>query len=155
MRKYWNALRYGNAKTKRILIGVLLLGIFAIVGGVLAIQGKGAIWALSAIFSAILDIVILQSVRFGETELRENAKKGKEGKGNESKEDRDSFHSVDEITEEDIKRLLIRYKVKKEHVPIIIDTFLEEDVEQSPAYLWKDRGYLHLLVRQCHCKETV
>ena len=66
MRKYWNALRYGNAKTKRILVSVILLFLLFIAGIVLAVSGSGVTWGLIAVFAVIMDIVLLQSVRFGE-----------------------------------------------------------------------------------------
>ncbi|MDE7298260.1 MAG: hypothetical protein K2N94_05460, partial [Lachnospiraceae bacterium] len=44
MGKYWNALRFGNAKTKRILWSVIGLFLLMIVGIVLAATGGGAVW---------------------------------------------------------------------------------------------------------------
>lgn len=140
MRKYWNALRYGNAKTKRILITAILLGILAVTGGILAAAGNGAIWGLIAAFAALMDIVLIQSVRFGEVEIRTKENKAKDDIGEKK------FEGITEISEEDIKQLLIKYKVKKERVPVVIDSYEKEKVKQSPAYLWRDRGYLQFLV---------
>ena len=69
MRKYWNALRYGNAKTKRILVSVILLFLLFIAGIVLAVSGSGVTWGLIAVFAVIMDIVLLQSVRFGDVQM--------------------------------------------------------------------------------------
>ncbi len=141
MRKYWNALRYGNAKTKRILITVILLGIGTIAGIVLAANGFGAICGLFAAFAAVMDIVLLQSVRFGEVKIR--SKSAKE-KAEEIKEK--TFEDITKITVDDVKQLLIAYKVSNVHVPILIDSYEAEHVHECPAYMWRDKGYLNLLL---------
>lgn len=141
MRKYWNALRYGNAKTKRILISVILLFLLFIVGIILATKGS-VIWGLIAVFAIIMDIVLLQSVRFGEKEMiaeKTTKEKKKEIKNKE-------FSDIAEITEEDIKQLLIAYRVTTSHVQVMIDAYKKEGVKQSPAYMWKAKGYLNFLI---------
>lgn len=143
MKKYWNALRYGNAKTKRILISAILLFLLAAIGTVLAAAGGGALWGLIAIFAVIMDIVLLQSVRFGEVELVEG-KAAAKAKKNAIREKQ--FESLAEITEEDLKQLLVSYHVNTAHVQIMIDSYEKEKVKQTPAYLWKDKGCLQLLV---------
>lgn len=141
MKKYWNALRYGNAKTKRILICAILLFLFAGTGGVLAASGSGVLWGLTAVFAFVMDIVLLQSVRFGETELVSGRAKDKK-KAILAK----SFDSLTDITKEDLEELLIAYRVNSAHVQVMIDSYEKEGVKQTPAYLWKAKGYLQLLV---------
>lgn len=143
MKRYWNALRYGNAKTKRILISAVLLFLLAAAGAVRAALGGGALWALTAIFAFLMDIVLLQSVRFGETELVEGKAAAKKKK-NAIREKQ--FESLADITEEDLKQLLVSYHVSAAHVQIMIDSYEKEGVKQTPAYLWKEKGYLQLLV---------
>ncbi len=141
MKKYWNALRYGNAKTKRILVFAIVLLVLAVVGAVSAASGSGILWGLIAVFALVMDIVLLQSVRFGEVELVFSGAKDKK------KEIRNkSFDSLADITKEDIEQLLIAYHVNAAHVQVMVDSYEKEGVKQTPAYLWKSKGYLQLLV---------
>ena len=76
-------------------------------------------------------------------------KKKKEGqeerKTKEEKEIREesSFAKYDE---QEIRKLLVAYKVKKHHVPVMIDRCSAEHIVQSPAYMWNDANYLYFLV---------
>jgi len=45
-----------------------------------------------------------------------------------------------------IKKIFVAYKVKKHHVPVMIDYCREERIVQSPAYMWNDANYLYFLV---------
>lgn len=119
-----------------------MLAVLAITGVGMAIYGKSAIWALIAVFAAIMDLIVLWSVQFNETKLKDTKGKGKNAAFKKT------FNSITEISQEDIKQLLIQYRVKKEHVPIVIDSYAKEHVRHSPAYLWKNKGYLHLLVME-------
>lgn len=142
MRKYINALLYGNAKTKRILLTAILLAILTIVCVVLAATGNGIIWALFAAFSGILELVLLQSVRFGE--IRQLEAKGKP----KTRGDEVSFQveKLSDISEDMLKKLLVAYKVKADHVPVLIDRYEEEGCRQVPAYMWVHKGFLHFFV---------
>ena len=53
-----------------------------------------------------------------------------------------------QYNKQNIKKLFVKYKVKKHHVPIMIDFCREERIMQSPAYLWNDANYLYFLVLQ-------
>ncbi len=48
--------------------------------------------------------------------------------------------------EKKLKKLMVAYKVKKHHVPVMIDLCSAEKIVQSPAYLWNDANYLYFLV---------
>ena len=50
------------------------------------------------------------------------------------------------MTEEKLKRLLLRYKVKQEHVPVVIDLCIPERVRQAPGFAWVDDGKLKILL---------
>lgn len=134
-------MRYGNAKTKRILISVLLLFFLAVAGVVLAAGGHGILWGLIAVFAFVMDIVLLESVRFGKIELVEPGAKEKKKAILDKR-----FGSLADITAEDVEQLLIAYHVNSAHVQVMIDSYEKEGVKQTPAYLWKSKGYLHLLV---------
>lgn len=48
--------------------------------------------------------------------------------------------------EKKLKKLMVAYKVKKHHVPVMIDMCSAEKIVQSPAYMWNDATYLYFLV---------
>ncbi len=48
--------------------------------------------------------------------------------------------------EKKLKKLMVAYKVKKHHVPVMIDVCQAERIVQSPAYMWNDANYLYFLV---------
>ncbi|MGN0506968.1 MAG: hypothetical protein ACI4FZ_10430 [Lachnospiraceae bacterium] len=45
-----------------------------------------------------------------------------------------------------MKKVFIAYKVRREHVPIMIDYCQAEQISQCPAYLWKDNVFLYFLL---------
>ena len=143
MKKYWNALRFGNKKTKQLLWSAIILFLLMIAGIVMFAVGAGAVWALVAVFSFVMILVLLQSVRFVEVKMKPKNKQQAKEKGDIREKE---FESLADITPADIEQLFVAYKVNKSHTPIVIEDFKEEKVHQSPAYLWKDRGYLHMLV---------
>ena len=143
MKKYWNALRFGNKKTKQLLWSAIILFLLMIAGIVMFAVGAGAVWALVAVFSFVMILVLLQSVRFVEVKMKPKNKQQAKEKGDIREKE---FESLADITPADIEQLFVAYKVNKSHTPIVIEDFKEEKVFQSPAYLWKDRGYLHMLV---------
>ncbi len=50
------------------------------------------------------------------------------------------------VTEDKLKRLLIRYKVKQEHVPVVIDLCIPEHIRQLPGFAWTEGGLLKILL---------
>ncbi len=50
------------------------------------------------------------------------------------------------IDEAGMKKLLFKYKVKKEHVAILIDNCREKNIYECPAILWKDKTFAYLLL---------
>ena len=70
MKKYWNALRFGNKKTKQLLWSAIILFLLMIAGIVMFAVGAGAVWALVAVFSFVMILVLLQSVRFVEVKMK-------------------------------------------------------------------------------------
>lgn len=63
-------------------------------------------------------------------------------------EDEEEFgdNALVSMTEEKLKRLLVRYKVKQEHVPVIIDLCIPERVRQAPGFAWAEDGKLKILL---------
>ena len=91
-------------------------------------------------------------------EEEENKKKSKKEKKREEQEakEREEREQEDEeefgdnalvsMTQEKLKRLLLRYKVKQEHVPVVIDLCIPERVRQAPGFAWVDDGKLKILL---------
>ncbi len=71
----------------------------------------------------------------------------KKKKNMQDKEDREKVENpLAKYDEQKLKKLMVAYKVKKHHVPIMIDICSAEKIVQSPAYLWNDAVYLYFLV---------
>lgn len=47
--------------------------------------------------------------------------------------------------EKSIKQVFYKYKVKKDHKTIMIDSWEEKGIKQRPAYIWTVRGQMHVL----------
>lgn len=61
----------------------------------------------------------------------------------------DAGKKEEELTaynEQNIKQVFFRYKVRKDHKCIMIDEWEEKQIRQCPAYIWKYRNQLHILV---------
>lgn len=166
MGKIINGLKYGNKKTRSYIIIIILLLILGVVSVIAAIITKAPLWAMSAVFSFILACILIQSVRFQSTGrfAPEHKKEKKDKKSSETeerlyskaskkevKEDSVEENSVEDnfmesISENDVKVICKRYKVNKDHHPIIIDSCISEKIIQSPAYVWIERDGLKILV---------
>lgn len=164
MKKIINGLRYGNAKTKGYIIATLALLIFGIVSLVAVIMTQLPLWGMSTIFCFILAIIIMQSVHFqktGEVKLGkkkgstnvDNKKKTKETANSEeepaNEEEEETIAKEDELDQYDektVKKIMVKYKVNKDHRPIIIDSCNSQNIWQCPAYVWVEKGELKLLL---------
>lgn len=91
-----------------------------------------------------------------EADSGERKKKGKKKKEEQEEREREEREKEDEeefgdnalasITVEKLKRLLVRYKVKQEHVPVVIDLCIPERVRQAPGFAWVADGCLKILL---------
>ncbi len=61
-------------------------------------------------------------------------------------EEEEEENSLETMTEEKLKKLFIRYKVKQEHVPVVIDLCISERIRQAPGFAWVDDGMLKILL---------
>ena len=81
---------------------------------------------------------------------KERKKEEQEAKEREEreKEDEEEFgdNALASMTTEKLRRLLIRYKVKQEHVPVVIDLCIPERVRQAPGFAWVEDGLLKILL---------
>lgn len=213
LRKLWNTLRHGDAKTKGFLIFVAVLALVTLTlfGAALALQSPlpGILAVATTIITAAMAKNAVLVVKKDETighnrgkegrsfserseklsrtaakdaadsgenreepgekwvneirpeeleEFEEIGKKKKKSKKKAEKEkaeqlqrereDEEDFgdNALVAMTEDKLKRLLVRYKVKQEHVPVIIDLCIPERVRQAPGFAWTEDGKLKILL---------
>lgn len=166
MKKILNGLRYGNRKTKTYIIGVLLLILFGSFSLGAIVVTKQPLWGMSVAFSYLLALILMQSVSFhkvGEIKTKEKKSKKEEKKVqkdiNATKqiiEDIDAVEEEDTIEDPDtvlqqydekkIKGVFVKYKVNKDHFPVMVDSCATHKIYQCPAYAWLEKGTLNLLL---------
>ena len=73
------------------------------------------------------------------------AEKTEEESKEEQKEEKNK-NSLAQYDEAKLKKIMVAYKVKKHHVPVMIDRCQAEKIMQRPAYMWNDSSYLYFLV---------
>ncbi|MBQ8798054.1 MAG: hypothetical protein IJZ55_00650 [Lachnospiraceae bacterium] len=213
LRKLWNTLRHGDAKTKGFLISVAVLALvtLALFGAALVLQLPlpGLLAVATTIITAAMAKNAVLVVKKDETIGRNRGKEGRSFSGRSEKlsrtaakdvadsgenreepgekwvneirpeeleefeelgkkkkktkkkaekekaeqlqrerEDEEDFgdNALVAMTEEKLKRLLVRYKVKQEHVPVIIDLCIPERVRQAPGFAWTEDGKLKILL---------
>lgn len=220
LRKVWNTLRHGDAKTKGFLISVAALAVVTVALFAVALALQTLLLGMAAVATTIITaamaknavLVVKKDEREGhnvakdgrrangrnevvraaarrvdtrdsvtepETEAaeyisgRENeirledleelgeAGKKKRKKKSQKKaeqqekerlqrerEDEEDFgeNALAAMTEEKLQRLLVRYKVKQEHVPVIIDLCIPERIRQAPGFAWVEDGKLKVLL---------
>lgn len=165
-KKLLNTLKYGNKKTKTKLY--LMFGILAM-GAVLAVTALALgnmMLGIAAFLVIFIDGLILFNSSFEEktvsvqrkaTEKKEKRKKEENGPGalewlsSEKKEEQEEEKGkpdkpLSQYDEKQLNKLLVAYKVKKHHVPVLIDLCSAEKIVQRPAYMWNDASYLYFLV---------
>lgn len=194
LRKIWNTLRYGDARTKAFLLSVFGLSLVAIAFFFVTIATQSLLPGIIAVATAVIatalakDAVLVvknggeaengaterkrrkaEATEFGKTdneypyELEEfgeqtGKKKSKKEKKKEQQkqeermfreqEDEEDFgdNAMAAMTEEKLKRLLVRYKVAQQHVPVVIDLCIPERVRQAPGFAWVADGKLRILL---------
>jgi hypothetical protein len=66
-------------------------------------------------------------------------------KSEQNKEEK-GHDAIQDYTKKEINQLFHKYKVKKNHRPILIDESINYHIKQNPAYVWVQHGKLHILV---------
>ena len=152
-----NALRYGNSKTKRYIISIFFMLLIGVISVIKAIRLLSPLWAMVAVFAFLLAFVFINSLTFIEAK---NTKKTKENEKVSTSKDQnlhdstqetdsdeliDSDNYLEQYDESSVKKIFYYYKVKKNHIPIMIDSWKSKGIEQCPAYAWLDKTNLHVL----------
>jgi len=79
-------------------------------------------------------------------EKTEEPEETEEAEQEEEPEEQEETNPLLQYDEKKLKKIMVAYKVKKHHVPIMIDNCQAEKIVESPAYMWKDSSYLYFLV---------
>ena len=86
----------------------------------------------------------------GGKKKKKNKKAAQEAALQEQREQEDAAdfgeNAMVSVTEEKLRRLLVRYKVKQDHVPVVIDLCIPEHIRQLPGFAWVDGGDLKILL---------
>lgn len=169
MDKIISGLRYGNTKTKGYIIVTFLLLAGAAGSLIMAIVQKSPLWGMGAVFFGAAAIIIMQSLTFQKGgRVVKRGKIGQEGlnkasldKGRKETSGRDEDldrgaedeaeedeNYLEKYTKDNVKKLFVKYKVNKDHRPIMVDLCQSEKIRQCPAYIWTDRHGFNLLVME-------
>lgn len=144
LRKIWNTLCYGDGRTRAFLLSEigLLLGTVLFFCAAVATQSllPGILAVAAAIIAAAMakDTVLVVKNEAQEEKARQKREA----------EDEEEFgdDALSAMTEEKLKRLFVRYKVKQEHVPVVIDLCISERIKQAPGFAWVEGRELKLLL---------
>ena len=134
-KKLINTLKYGSGKTKRkiyLMMGILAAGV---VLTLLAVIFGNVLMGLAAFLVMFIDGLILFNTNFEQKTVSVNRP--------EKPEKETSLAHYDE---QKLKKLFVAYKVKKHHVPVLVDLCSAERIVQRPTYMWNDSSYLYFLV---------
>jgi len=175
LNKLIDTLKYGSVHTKRklyLMFGGLLAGIIL---AVLTLVFGNFVIGLLGFVVLLVDGLVMLNTNFDQKTVQVTPKERKRwfrfhkmerGKKEEVKEDEaedDEEEDEDEpgalewipsgdknplvqYDKKKLKKLFVAYKVKKHHVPVMIDFCQAERIMQSPAYMWNDATYLYFLV---------
>lgn len=118
-------------------------------------KGLGKARAMSGAGDMVVGLSSDDLEEFGEENEKKISKKARK-KAEQAEKERLAREQEDEadfgenalvsMTEEKLKRLLIRYRVKQEHVPVVIDLCIPERIRQAPGFAWVEDGKLKILL---------
>lgn len=157
MGKILNTLKYGDKRTKRTILVLLGLAIAAVLLGALAVLLEKPVLFVLAGAGLLVDILLLFNTSFSgksiavPADFAEKADSGERANGRERSRSRRDFEEPEQnpLIQYDaprLKKLMVAYRVKREHVPILIDFCNAENIQYCPAYLWKDAAQIYILL---------
>lgn len=169
LKKIKNTLLYGDSRTKQHLITICFLLIVTAVIGIFAVLQQSLLLTILAVFTFGVDIALMQSITLSEApsgakKERAEGKEKKQGRtekaAQEEKQDTSEESKEKAVPKEEqnfdekqLYRVFVKYKVKKEHYPVMVDVCKSEKIYQCPGYVWVNRGYFYLLLleKQARC----
>ena len=170
MHKIINGLKYGNRKTKSYIVMIAFLLLFGTFSFGMVIVMKAPLWGMSVAFCYLLAFILIQSVSFKKsgkfvTTNSHNDNHTKESQSKkrvstitnrneklESKEEQEEEQEerqedyLEKLSEKDVHKICVKYKVNKDHQPIIVDSCVSKKIYQCPAYAWMEKDELNLLL---------
>lgn len=164
MKKVLSGLKNGDWKTRLYIIGVPVLILAGIVSVIVSFQIDSMWLFLLGVAAGIGAIIIAQRFTILVEEWETEAKQPQTESETEKKKDasdraEDKEKSLDAYDEKKLKQVFYKYKVKREHKCIMIDSWKRYDLCQCPAYIWVSRRRVHFLiigeeVREIEVQET-
>ena len=124
-----DAMLYGDFTTKKYLYGILIFTLIMFVTGIMAAFGAGIWYGLVAMLVGVVDLIWWQSMTLTEGELKEQGDKNRYLQEKQAKK-----------TEKE------KYKAKKDHREVIIDSCESLGLKESPAYIWADKKKYYFLI---------
>lgn len=161
MKKVLAGLKNGDWKTRLYIIGTPLLILAGIAAIVVSFQIDSMWLFLLGIAAGIGAVIIAQrftivmeererqegnessSIPMQTADREEEAEDEKPESGTEAA---DREKSLDAYDEKKLKQVFYKYKVKRNHECIMIDSWEQYNVYQCPAYIWISRRQLHILI---------
>ena len=164
--KLINTLKYGDKKTRRklyLLLGILAAGVVTLV---LALVLASITFGVLAFLALLVDGLVFMNTAFGTKEISmkeesadtseygalewvpsdQKEKKTAPKQAMEKADEEEPGNPLVSYDEKKLKKVMVAYKVKREHVPIMIDYCQAERISQCPAYAWRDAKYLYFLL---------
>lgn len=174
MKRIWNALRYGDMETKKCIGSVILFVLLAI-GLVIAsgISGRfylficGMLAGVAAImisqtFTLVDDDFVAEINREGEKntvrtvsveknpavygKANKSRKTVKSKEENKRQDEEDYTAQFDHYNTQILKKIKKKYRIRKDHRPIIIDCSKSYRIKECPAFIWRIHNKVFLLL---------
>ena len=160
MRKIWNTLIYGDRKTKAYLWSIVLLIVLAVGSCVMFVITISLWWLVGVLSGLTVAAILAATVKFREIEaperllpeeVREPNNKKPENRKHEPVEETEKVSEeenaefIKSLQKKQVKKLLYKYKVKKVHLPILIEDCESYGLQECPAYIWQNKGRLHFI----------
>lgn len=144
MGKYINGMLHGGKKTKILLWTIVLLIAGALGLIVFSSLQHNLFLFILAIVLGMDALIISQTNTFSDVVLGgENSKIDIDLGIPEDVPDDEIFEHIDEDT---LKKVMIAYKVKKDHRMVVIDESNKLKIHQCPAYIWVQHNRFNILV---------
>lgn len=160
MNKIWNGMMYGNTKTKLFLWGIFVLGLLSLGALIFAVAVGSTGIGIGAVCLAFVTFIISQSVSL-ETLKKDGGKKRKKGKNKktsskavlkytgekaESEKKEELLRIYAAYNAETLKKIMHRFKIKKDHKTVMVDSWSAKKIKQCPAFIWETHGVFHILL---------
>lgn len=183
MKKVLEGLKNGDWKTRLYIIGTTVLMLAGLGGIVVSFIVNSMWLFLAGVAAGIAAIVIVQKFSIvteeldaeelmpeteaeSETEAETAAESETESETETDAEpeteitEKDDRHRIEErkkilesYDEKKLKQVFYKYKVKRDHKCIIIDSWKQHQVLQAPAYIWISRKKVHFLIVEKETRE--